>query len=304
MNNSVAVKRAAPNKAAVSKKKASQKRRRIFDAVWSNALTVILAILWLIPVIYVIIFSFSDQKFFIIPNGFLPTGYTFNNYISIFTQSDNVIKFTDWYVNTLILSLCNCILVTFFTVITAFVLSRFRFKGRKFLMNVTMILGMFPGFMSMVAVFLILNLIGLIDSYWAMLLYWVAGAGLGYFVTKGYFDTISNDIDEAAKLDGASQARLFFQIYIPLAKPVIIYTALTAFMAPWADYILSSIVITSSANRTIGYGLYSLMTADHINTYFTRFCAASVVVALPIVVLYIALQRFFVAGISAGAVKG
>lgn len=287
-----------------SKKEKSLRRSRIVDAVWSNALVIVLSILWLIPVFFVIIFSFSDQKTFFLANSILPTGYTFDNYIRIFTEEDRIIMFPHWYGNTLILSICNCVLVTFFTVITAFILSRFRFKGRKALMNITMVLGMFPGFMSMVAVYLILSLLGLLGSYWAMLVYWVAGAGLGYFVTKGYFDTISNDIDEAAKLDGASQARLFFQIYIPLAKPVIIYTALMAFMSPWADYILSSIVISSNEARTIGYGLYNLMTPDNINNYFTRFCAASVVVAVPIVALYIGLQRFFVAGIAAGAVKG
>ncbi len=287
-----------------SKKEKSLRRSRIVDAVWSNALVIVLSILWLIPVFFVIIFSFSDQKTFFLANSILPTGYTFDNYIRIFTEEDRIIMFPHWYGNTLILSICNCVLVTFFTVITAFILSRFRFKGRKALMNITMVLGMFPGFMSMVAVYLILSLLGLLGSYWAMLVYWVAGAGLGYFVTKGYFDTISNDIDEAAKLDGASQARLFFQIYIPLAKPVIIYTALMAFMSPWADYILSSIVISSNEARTIGYGLYNLMTPDNINNYFTRFCAASVIVAVPIVALYIGLQRFFVAGIAAGAVKG
>ncbi len=287
-----------------SRKETSLRRSRIVDAVWSNALVILLAVLWLIPVIYVILFSFSDQKTFILADSILPTGYTIDNYIRIFTEEDRIIMFPHWYGNTLILSLCNCLLVTFFTVLTAFILSRFRFKGRKALMNITMVLGMFPGFMSMVAVYLILSLLGLLGSYWAMLVYWVAGAGLGYFVTKGYFDTISNDIDEAAKLDGASQARLFFQIYIPLAKPVIIYTALMAFMSPWADYILSSIVISSNEARTIGYGLYNLMTPDNINIYFTRFCAASVIVAVPIVALYIGLQRFFVAGIAAGAVKG
>ena len=287
-----------------SKKEKSLRRSRIIDATWSNALVILLSILWLIPVVYVILFSFSDQKTFFLANSIFPTGYTFDNYIRIFTEEDRIIMFPHWYGNTLILSICNCVLVTFFTVITAFILSRFRFKGRKALMNITMVLGMFPGFMSMVAVYLILSLLGLLGSYWAMLVYWVAGAGLGYFVTKGYFDTISNDIDEAAKLDGASQARLFFQIYIPLAKPVIIYTALMAFMSPWADYILSSIVISSNEARTIGYGLYNLMTPDNINIYFTRFCAASVIVAVQIVALYIGLQRFFVAGIAAGAVKG
>lgn len=302
----ITITRPAPSEREKSKKEKSLRRSRIIDAIWSNALAVILSLVWLIPVVYVILFSFSDQTNFTSTSIF-PTGYTVDNYVRLFNEVDDTIQFPTWYRNTLFISIINCVLVTFFTVITAFIMSRFRFKGRKALMNITMILGMFPGFMSMVAVTAILSSMGLMGSYWGMILYWAAGAGMGFFVTKGYFDTISNDIDEAAKLDGASQCRLFFQIYIPLAAPIIIYTALTAFMAPWSDYILSSIILMNNQATmgTIGPGLYGLLSSSrYLNTYFTRFCAASVIVAAPIVAIYIGLQRFFIAGISAGAVKG
>lgn len=286
-----------------AKRKQSKKGLAIFDKIWSNLLAFILVIIWLIPVAYVIMSSFSGQSGYKLSGSIFPTSWTTENYSELF-KSTRVLAFGSWYVNTLVLSLCNTVLVTFVTVLTAFVLSRFRFKGRKLLMNISMILGMFPGFMAMVAVYLILNMLGMVNSIWALLLYYVCGAGMGFFTTKGYFDTISNDIDEAAKLDGASSARLFFQIYLPLAKPVVIYTALMAFMGPWADYILAGILLTSNENKTVAVGLYNLMTDTYINDYFTIFCAGSVIVAIPIVGIYIALQRYFVAGISAGAVKG
>lgn len=287
-----------------SSKKRSQKGMRIFDAIWSNALVVILAIIWMIPVFYVVISSFSAQTTYVLPDQLLPTAYTFDNYVRLFTTSNFQLNFGYWYLWTLVLAVLNTVLTTSITVLTAYVLSRFRFKGRKLLMNISLILGMFPGFMAMIAVYLILSLLGLINSIWSLLLYYVCGAGMGFFVTKGYFDTISNDIDEAAKLDGASRARIFFQIYLPLAKPIIIYTALMAFMGPWADYILAGLVLRDVNSMTVAVGLYNLMTPNNINDYFTVFCAGAVVVAVPIVGIYISLQRFFVAGISAGAVKG
>lgn len=291
----------------MSVKKKSKKGLVIFDRIWSNALAVILVLIWIIPVIYIIMSSFSAQGGYNLYGKIIPDTWTTENYVDLFTLNNRALKFPTWYMNTLILSLVNTVLVTLITVLTAFVLSRFRFKGRKLLMNISMILGMFPGFMAMVAVYIILNMVGLLNSIWALLLYYVCGAGMGFFVTKGYFDTISNDIDDAAKLDGASSARLFFQIYLPLAKPVVIYTALNAFMGPWTDYILAGIVLDdpNKESLTVAVGFYELLNnPTYLNQYFTVFCAGAVIVAVPIVGLYIALQKYFVAGISAGAVKG
>lgn len=280
-------------------KKRSQKTLRLVDGIISNSIVIVLVAIWLIPVVWVFLAAFSSQKYFISPT-FFPTEYTTDNFVRLFTQTD----FPIWLGNTFIIALCNTVLTTFFTVITAYILSRFRFKTRKLYMNISLILGMFPGFMSMAAVYFILAELKLVDSIWSLLLYYVMGAGLGFFVCKGYFDTISKDIDEAAHLDGASHLRIFFKIFLPLAKPIIIYTALMAFMAPWADYILAGLVLTSSDSKTVAVGLYEWMDSSKINNYFTLFAAGSVVVAVPIVALYLALQRFFIEGISAGAVKG
>ena len=280
-------------------KKKSVRRGRIIDAIWSNALIVLLALIWLIPIIWVILASFSAQTTFK-SDTFFPTSYTIANYVDLFTKTD----FPKWVLNTLIIAVCNTVLTTLFTVVTAFALSRFRFKTRKFFLNITLILGMFPGFMSMVAVFFILSDLKLINSIWSLLVYYVAGAGLGFFVCKGYFDTIPKDIDEALKMDGIPAAVSFIKVYLPLAMPIIIYTALLAFMAPWADYILAGLVLKSDSAKTVAVGLYGWMERSKINDYFTKFAAGSVIVAVPITALYISLQRFFIEGISAGAVKG
>ncbi|MCR5078594.1 MAG: sugar ABC transporter permease [Bacilli bacterium] len=288
------------------KKKHSQKAARIWDAIWSNLLVFIITLVWIIPVLWVVSRAFDAQETGYISKTFFPSVWTFQtgdpfvHFRELFTETD----FPIWLRNTFIISVINTILTTLVTVLTAFILSRFRFKTRKLIMNVALILGMFPGFMAMIAVYLILNMLGLINSIWSLLLFYVAGAGMGFFTCKGYFDTIGKEIDEAAKLDGASMLRIFFQIFLPLAKPMIIYTALLAFMAPWGDYILAGIVLTSPENQTVAVGLYNWMDSNNINLYFYKFCAGCCIVAIPTVALYISLQRFFISGISAGAIKG
>lgn len=279
--------------------KAKRNYRVIWETIWSNAASIILVVLWLIPIVWVIAASFSADPGYIFPN-FFPTKWTIDNYVELFTKTD----FGIWVKNTLIIAVCNTVLTTLVTIITAFILSRFRFKSRKLFMNIALILGMFPGFMAMIAIFFIFSQLNMINNIWALLIYYVAGAGLGFFVSKGYFDTIPKDIDEAAYMDGASKLRVFIQIFLPLAKPIIIYTALMAFMAPWSDYILASLLLTQDGAKTVAVGLYSWMDVSKINTYFTKFAAGSVLVAIPITALYIGLQKFFVAGISSGAVKG
>ncbi len=283
---------------ALNKQK-SQRRNRIIDAIWANGVTIILALVWLIPIIWIILASFSTQAGYK-SETFFPTEYTFDNYINLFKET----AYLKWVGNTMIIAALNTVLTTLFTVLTAYALSRFRFKTRKFYMNLTLILGMFPGFMSMVAVVTLLTTFKLIGNIFALLVYYVCGAGLGFFVCKGYFDTIPKDIDEAIHVDGAPHIVAFIRVYLPLIMPIIIYTALLAFMAPWADYILAGNVLSKENTLTVAVGLYKWMDKSYINIYFTKFAAGSTLVAIPITALYISLQRFFVEGISAGAVKG
>lgn len=278
------------------------RNKRFFESVWSNILIIVLILIWMIPIIWVLANSFRLEPG-LLSATFFPTSFTLDNYINLFSSTRY--HYVTWVWNTLQIAVLNMIFSTFFTLITAYSLSRFRFKARKPLMNISLILGMFPGFMAMVAIYLILNLLGLIGNKWALLFVYVAGSGLGFFISKGYFDTIPTDLDEAAMLDGANQFQVFFKIFLPMAKPIIIYTALMAFMAPWSDYILAGLILRNPAETTVAVGLYNMTVtnADMLQN-FTTFAAGSIFITIPIVILYIALQRFMVEGISSGAVKG
>jgi arabinogalactan oligomer / maltooligosaccharide transport system permease protein len=272
------------------------------SSILNHLLMFFLIAIWLLPILWIILASFKEGQGFV-STSFFPESFTLENYQRLFVETAGI-KFVKWVTNTLIIAISNMFLTTLFTIITAYTLSRFRFKGRKTLMNISLVLGMFPGFMAMVAVYLILNLLGLIGNIFALLLVYVAGAGLGFFVSKGYFDTISKDIDEAAMIDGANQWQIFFKVFLPLAKPIIIYTALMAFMAPWTDFILAGLILRDPESMTVAVGLYNMTLENRISTQFTMFAAGCILVAIPIVGFYLSLQRFMIEGISVGAVKG
>ncbi len=266
-----------------------------------------LSILWLIPIIWVVLTSFRGTPGVASPT-FIPQVFTLNNYITLFNPGPVqalYIKFGRWMMNTTIIALLNMIISTLLILGAAYSLSRFRFKSRKTLLNMALILGMFPGFMAMIAVYLILNMLGLINSPFALLLVYSSGSALGFYVSKGYFDTIPIDLDEAAMIDGADQWTIFIKIIMPLTKPIVVYTALMSFMAPWMDFILASLILDDPNQKTVAVGLFGMI-MDHADLFnnFTVFAAGSVVTAIPIIMMYVLLQRFIIQGISAGAVKG
>jgi arabinogalactan oligomer/maltooligosaccharide transport system permease protein len=273
----------------------------------------LMPIIWVIPIIWTITTSFRGENTGLISQTFFPQVWTVNNYVNLFKEG-RILLFKKWLFNTLKISLCNMVITTFITLCVAYSISRFRFKMRKPFMNIALVLGMFPGFMAMTAIYIILGMFTnshgeplLLGNTWTLLLIYASGAGLGFFVSKGYFDTISISLDEAALLDGASQMNIFFKIILPLSKPIIIYTALMAFMTPWADYVLARIILGADSSRqswTVPVGLYDLTESTRIADYFTIFTSGCVIIAVPIVLIYLSLQRFMVEGISAGAVKG
>lgn len=197
------------------------------------------------------------------------------------------------------IALGSCVLGSFLTVLTAYTMSRFDFKSRKTMMKTTMILGMFPSFMGMTAVYLLMTQFGLINRLWGLILIYSAGAPMSYLTQKGYFDTIPKAIDEAAKVDGATNFQIFRKINLPLSKPMLVYTALTSFAWPWSDFILPKLLLKEKDLYTVAVGLMSLD-----ETEFARFAAGSVFIAVPIVVLYFSLVKNMISGMSAGAVKG
>lgn len=263
---------------------------------------VILGVIWLFPILWVILTSLRAESGYYV-GYFIPKGFTFDNYVNLFTNP-SVLPFGKWWVNTMIVAICCCLINTMIILATSFVLSRTRFAGRTTFMKILMIIGMFPGFMSMIAVYNILKGIGLNQSLLALIVVGAASAAMGYHVCKGFFDTIPKALDEAATVDGATRLQIFFKITIPMSKPIAIYTLLTNFLGAWSDYIFPSILFgDKQASYTVAVGLNWMTDFRRIDTYYTQFAAGALVVAVPIVILFICLQKFYVEGMS-GSVKG
>lgn len=264
-----------------------------------------LSVVWLIPIVWLVCTSFSSYPGINI-RTFFPEEWTFDNYKLLLFNADTVAQFPRWFMNTLIIAIFVCIISTSFVLMVAYATSCMRFKMRKPLMNIAIILGMFPGVLSMIAVYFVLKTLGLTNSHFGMVLVYSAGAGLGYLIVKGFFDTISISLREAAKLEGASEATIFFRIVIPLSQPIIVYTVISSFLSPWMDFVYAKLILNSgiSTDWTVAIGLYNMLEKNLINSYFARFCAGGVLVSIPISILFVIMQKFYVEGITGGSVKG
>jgi len=262
----------------------------------------VMATIWLFPTAWLVISSFRSEGGYYI--GYLiPKKFTFKNYIDIWTITKHW-QYARWFANTTIVAFCNMIISTLLVLSTSYVMSRIRFKARGKLMSFFLIVGMFPGFMSMIAVYYILKVFGLNNSLAALVIIYSSGAGLGYYVAKGFFDTISKTLDEAAYIDGATKWKVFTKIIMPLSKPIIVFTVLGAFMAPWGDFMMPRIILgTNIDNYTVSVGLYSMLVKEEINGAWKLFCAGAVCIAIPISAIFLYLQKFYVEGLS-GSVKG
>ncbi len=271
-----------------------------------HAVLAIIGFVWILPIFFVILTSLRKEsgtyKSYVWPRGF-----TFDNFKNLFSQNGSLV-FTKWFTNTLLVAVASCLISAFFVLCISYVLSRLRFKMRKKLMNIALILGMFPGFMSMIAVYYILKGLGFLEAgplkLVALVIVYSAGACLGFYIAKGFFDTIPKSIDEAAFIDGATKWDVFRRITIPLSKPIIVNTLLTTFMAPWVDYIFAKVILGQDRNYfTIAIGLWTMLQKEFVEYYYTTFFAGCVIISIPIAIIFLMTQRFFVEGVS-GAVKG
>jgi arabinogalactan oligomer/maltooligosaccharide transport system permease protein len=282
--------------------KSYKTRRTVANAVVYTILT-ILSIIWILPLLWIVMTSFSGEKSTFIDHV-IPTSWTFQHYIDLFTQTDTF-DYPRAFLNTLIISIFSCVISTLSVLMVAYTFSRLRFKARKAFMNVSMILGMFPGFMTMIAIYYILKVIGLSQNIVGLIIVYSAGAGLGYFISKGFFDTVPRALDEAATIDGATKNQIFWKIILPMSKPIVVYTVLTTFIAPWTDFILARMLLRDAVDQyTVALVLWNMTDKDKIDTFFYNFCAGAVVVAVPITALFLKMQKYYVEGITGGAVKG
>lgn len=279
-------------------------RKKIVN-VLIHVLLAILAFIWVLPIFWVILTSFRAEKGSYV-TSFFPKTYTFDNYIRLFTDT-SILNFPRMFMNTFVIAIFTCIISTVFVLSVAYCMSRMRFKMRKPFMNIAMILGLFPSFMSMIAVYYILKALNLADGSMirvALIIVFSAGTGTGFYVAKGFFDTVPKALDEAAIIDGATRWQVFTQITVPLSKPIIVYTILTSFMSPWIDFIFAKVICRADAQYyTVSIGLWKMLEKEYIDSWYTCFAAGAVVVSIPIAILFLFTQKLYVEGMS-GAVKG
>lgn len=278
------------------------KRKRIKwkktpDTVITYTIILLVGFIFLFPVLWLILSSFSAQGSMYDFDGFFPKNYSLATFIKLFTDTA-MYNYPKWFGNTLFIASMSCIIGTTLVVLTAYAVSRFNFSSRKKLMKVTLVLGMFPSFMGMIAVYLLMVQFGLVNNHWGLILIYSSGAPMGYLVQKGFFDTIPITIDEAATIDGANKFQIFTHILMPLSKPMLVYTALTSFTWPWSDFILPKLLLKQKDMYTVAVGLMSLGEDE-----FARFAAGSLFVAIPIIILYFFLSKYMISGLSSGAVK-
>lgn len=283
----------------------SAKRRRFINNSIAHVVLGVLAVIWVFPIIWVILTSFRAEKGSYV-STFFPQSFTLDNYVKLFTDT-SILNFPQMFMNTLIIAIFSCILSTFYVLAVSYCLSRLKFKLRKPYMNMAMILGLFPGFMSMIAVYFILKAMGMTEGNLirvALILVYSGGAGLSFQIAKGFFDTIPIAVDEAALLDGCTRWQIFTKITLPLSKPIIIYTVLTSFMSPWLDFIFAKVICRANSDQyTIAIGLWQMLQKEYIDSWYTSFAAGAVLISIPIAALFLFMQRYYVDGLS-GAVKG
>ena len=261
----------------------------------------LISIIWLIPFVCIVLQSFRMESTWQV--GYvLPEQWGLGNYEKLFTTD-----FPRWYLNTLVMALFTAVFQTVIVLCMSYTLSRFRFKGRTGLMRFMLILGLFPGMLTMIILYRVLKDLGMTqaNSVPGLILVYIASSGMGYYVSKGFFDTIPKSLDEAARIDGATRFQVLKKIILPLSKPIVIYTVLTAFMGPWGDFVFARYIsFGTSAGMNVAVGLYNWLNRDQIANSYTMFCAGGVLVALPVTALFLWLQKYYVEGVTGGAVKG
>jgi len=282
----------------------SKKQSELTTTIIVNVLIAIFAVIWLIPIVWLLVTAFSGYTG-INTAHFFPETWSLANFRKVLFEPDSVCQYVTWFKNTFIIAIFSCIISTAFVLMVSYAFSCMRFKARQGMMKFSIILGMFPGVLSMIAVYFVMKSIGLTNSHLGMVIVYSAGSGLGYLIVKGFMDTIPASIREAARLDGASEAQIFFKIIMPLSKPIIVYQVINAFLAPWTDFVFAKLMLNSgiSSDWTVAIGLYNMLGKDLKSHYFSVFCAGGLLISIPISILFVLMQKYYVEGVAGGADK-
>lgn len=272
--------------------------RRINTVVIAAIFIVVaVAVLW--PVVHLVSAAFSPgQSIANLPIIPFTNGITTEHFEHLFTRTE----YPRWFLNTFIVATATCIGTLVLASLGAYVLSRFRFTFKRPLLMGMLILQVFPSFVGMVAIYVLLYRMGGLDTLWGLVLFYLAGnMPFNTWLVKSYLDEIPRSLDEAARIDGASNFRVYAQIILPVARPILTFLAVTSFTAPWMDFILPKLILRSPANQTLALGLFSFVTDK--NNFFTNFAAGALIVAVPFVFFFVITQKSLIASLASGAVK-
>jgi arabinogalactan oligomer/maltooligosaccharide transport system permease protein len=281
------------------------KPKKLILSILLHLLLAVITFIWIIPIIWLVVTAFSGYKGIDISH-FFPETWSLKNFGTILFKPDSVVQYVTWFKNTFIIAIFTCIISTVFIFMVGYAFSCMRFSGRKQLMVFCVVLNMFPGVLSMIAVYFVLKSLGLTNSHIGMIIVYSAGSGLGYLIVKGFMDTIPISLRESARLEGANELQIMLSIIIPICKPIIVYQVISSFLVPWGDFVLAKLMLNSGLSKdwTIAIGLYNMLDKSLINKYFSIFCAGGLLVSIPISILFVLMQKFYIEGVSGGATKG
>ncbi len=270
-----------------------------------HLITYIVLILLTVSIVYPalwIVMSSLKEGNSLYSETLIPKKFTLAHYKELFTSTRY--QYAQWYMNTIKVAVISAILGTLMTLLGSYAMARFRFVGRKFGLTGMLVLNMFPSFMSLVAIYILMLQFNLLNSHWALILVYSSGAFISnVFVAKGFYDTIPRSLEEAARIDGASNWKVFTSVMVPLSKPMLTYVSLVIFNGAWVDFIFARLILRTEDKSTLAVGLYNIVN-QQTSTDFTFFAAGAVLLAIPVLVLFIWLQRFLVEGLTSGASKG
>ncbi|AEP92449.1 MULTISPECIES: arabinogalactan oligomer ABC transporter permease GanQ [Bacillus] len=281
---------------------ADMKVRKYIRLLFSYLLLAFMAVIIVYPLLWTAGASFNPGNS-LISTSIIPKHPTFDHYKELFAGKESL-QYVQWYVNSMKISLFtmagSLLCVTF----TAYAFSRFRFKGRKYALTLFLLLQMIPQFSALIALFVLAQILGMINSHWLLILLYIGGLiPMNTYLMKGYMDSIPMDLDESAKIDGASSTRIFFQIILPLSKPMAAVVAMNGFTGPLGDFVLSSTILRTPESYTLPVGLFNLVN-DVMGASYTTFAAGALLISIPVAVIFIMLQKNFVSGLTAGGTKG
>lgn len=284
---------------AKTRVKSSIKVKRFWTQFWTYVYLILLALVILFPIMVTVSSAFKpgNTTAFILD---FSSKWSFDNFKRLFSET----LYGQWYFNTLIVAVFTMLIQVTVITLTGYAYSRYNFIGRKKSLMFFLIIQMVPTMAALTAYFVMAWLFNALNQYWFLILIYVGGGiPMNAWLMKGYFDTVPYDLDESAKLDGAGHFRIFYQIVLPLVKPMIAVQALWAFMGPFGDYMLAKFLLRAPENYTVAVGLQTFI-SDAKNQKVTLFAAGAILIAVPISVLFFFLQKNFVSGLTNGGTKG